>query len=135
MSLGSDAPRVFRALAEATCFGAKSIVERFREEGVPVKGLIGIGGVAKKSPYIMQMMADVMQMPIRIHQFEHTCALGAAMFAATAAGIYPNVQAAMEAMGGGFDQEYFPDKAKAELYEKRFNRYLELGKYIEQHSN
>ena len=135
LSLGSDAPRVFRALAEATCFGAKSIVERFREEGVPVKGLIGIGGVARKSPYIMQMMADVMQMPIRIHQFEHTCALGAAMFAATAAGIYPDVQVAMEAIGGGFDQEYFPDKAKAELYEKRFKRYNELGKYIEQHSN
>jgi len=135
LSLGSDAPRVFRALAEATCFGAKSIVERFRKEGVPVKGLIGIGGVAKKSPYIMQMMADVMQMPIRIHQFEHTCALGAAMFAATAAGIYPNVEAAMQAMGGGFDKEYFPDKTKAELYEKRYKRYLALGQYIEQHTN
>ncbi len=135
LSLGTDAPRVFRALAEATCFGAKSIVERFREEGVPVKGLIGIGGVAKKSPYIMQMMADVMQMPIRIHQFEHTCALGAAMFAATAAGIYPDVEAAMQAMGGGFDQEYFPDQTKAELYEKRYKRYIDLGQYIGQHSN
>jgi len=134
LNLGSDAPRVFRALAEATCFGAKSIVDRFISEGVPVKGLIGIGGVAKKSPYIMQMMADVMQMPIRIHQFEHTCALGAAMFAATAAGIYPNVEEAMAAMGGGFDREYFPDPQKAELYRKRFKQYAELGKYIE-HKN
>jgi L-ribulokinase len=96
-----------------------------------VKGLIGIGGVAKKSPYIMQMMADVMQMPIRIHQFEHTCALGAAMFAATAAGIYPKVEDAMEAMGGGFDKEYFPDASMAALYQKRYERYLMLGKYIE----
>ncbi|HVW13847.1 MAG TPA: ribulokinase [Mucilaginibacter sp.] len=132
LSLGSDAPRVFRALAEATCFGARNIVERFVSEGVPVKGLIGIGGVAKKSPYIMQMMADVMQMPIRIHQFEHTCALGAAMFAAAAAGIYPNVEDAMQAMGGGFDKAYFPDKAKAALYNKRYERYLGFGKYIEQ---
>ncbi|MEO6851984.1 MAG: ribulokinase, partial [Mucilaginibacter sp.] len=132
LSLGSDAPRVFRALAEATCFGAKSIVDRFNSEGVPVKGLIGIGGVAKKSPYIMQMMADVMQMPIRIHQFEHTCALGAAMFAATAAGIYPNVEEAMAAMGGGFDKEYFPDAQKADLYQKRYKKYAELGAYIEQ---
>ncbi len=132
LSLGSDAPRVFRALAEATCFGAKSIVDRFNSEGVPVKGLIGIGGVAKKSPYIMQMMADVMQMPIRIHQFEHTCALGAAMFAATVAGIYPNVEEAMAAMGGGFDKEYFPDQRKASLYQLRLRRYAELGKYIEQ---
>jgi len=135
LSLGSDAPRVFRALAEATCFGAKSIVDRFNSEGVPVKGLIGIGGVAKKSPYIMQMMADVMQMPIRIHQFEHTCALGAAMFAATAAGIYPNVEEAMAAMGGGFDKEYFPDPQKATLYQKRYQQYVGLGKYIEQKSN
>jgi L-ribulokinase len=132
LSLGTDAPRVFRALAEATCFGAKSIVDRFNSEGVPVKGLIGIGGVAKKSPYIMQMMADVMQMPIRIHQFEHTCALGAAMFAATVAGIYPNVEEAMAAMGGGFDKEYFPDQHKASLYQSRYRRYVELGQYIEQ---
>ncbi|MBS1520465.1 MAG: ribulokinase [Bacteroidetes bacterium] len=134
LSLGSDAPRVFRAWAEATCFGAKSIVDRFNSEGVPVKGLIGIGGVAKKSPYIMQMMADVMQMPIRIHQFEHTCALGAAMFAATAAGIYPNVEEAMAAMGGGFDKEYFPDPAKAALYQKRYEKYHVLGKFIEQNT-
>jgi L-ribulokinase len=132
LSLGSDAPRVFRALAEATCFGAKSIVDRFNSEGVPVKGLIGIGGVAKKSPYIMQMMADVMQMPIRIHQFEHTCALGAAMFAATAAGIYPNVEEAMAAMGGGFDKKYFPDKQKASFYQNRYKQYADLGKYVEQ---
>lgn len=132
LSLGSDAPRVFRAWAEATCFGAKSIVDRFNSEGVPVKGLIGIGGVAKKSPYIMQMMADVMQMPIRIHQFEHTCALGAAMFAATAAGIYANVEEAVAAMGGGFDKEYFPDPAKAALYQRRYEQYNTLGKFIEQ---
>jgi L-ribulokinase len=132
LSLGSDAPRIFRALAESTCFGAKAIVERFENEGVPVKGLIGIGGVAKKSPYIMQMMADVLQMPIRIHQFEHTCALGAAMFAATAAGIYPKVEDAMAAMGGGFDAEYTPDNQKADFYALRYKKYNELSLYIEQ---
>jgi len=131
LSLGSNAPRIFRALAESTCFGAKSIVDRFNSEGVPVKGLIGIGGVAKKSPYIMQMMADVMQMPIRIHQFEHTCALGAAMFAATAAGIYPKVEDAMAAMGGGFDREYKPNRQNAELYAKRYRKFIELGEFVE----
>jgi L-ribulokinase len=134
LSLGSDAPRVFRALAESTCFGAKSIVDRFNNEDIPVKGLIGIGGVAKKSPYIMQMMADVLQMPIRIHQFEHTCALGAAMFAATAARIYPKVEIAMETMGGGFDKEYYPNKHHAELYQERYLQYAELGRFVESHS-
>jgi L-ribulokinase len=118
LNLGTDAPRIFRAIAEATCFGAKAIVDRFNEQGVPVKGLIGIGGVAKKSPFIMQMMADVMDMPIRIHKSEQTCALGAAMFAATAAGIYNKVEDAMIAMGQGFDAEYFPDKSKVDVYKK-----------------
>jgi len=135
LNLGSDAPRVFRALAESTCFGAKSIVDRFNEEGVPVKGLIGIGGVAKKSPYIMQMMADVLQMPIRIHQFEHTCALGAAMFAATAAGIYPTVEKAMAAMGGGFETTYTPDAMRSTLYQGRYKKYLELAAHVEQHTS
>lgn len=131
LGLGSDAPRVFRALAEATCFGARNIVERFRSEGVPVEGLIGIGGVAKKSPYIMQMMTDVLQMPIRIHQFEHTCALGAAMFAATVAGIYPKVEDAMHAMGGGFEVEYQPQAENAEFYNQRYQQYLALGAFTE----
>ncbi|GEO03129.1 ribulokinase [Adhaeribacter aerolatus] len=133
LGLGSDAPRVFRALVEATCFGAKKIVDRFNEQGVPVKGLIGLGGVAKKSPFIMQMMADVMNMPIRIHKSEQTCAIGAAMFAATAAGIYAKVEDAMAAMGQGFDAEYFPDAERAKIYAKRYQKYSELGDFLEDH--
>jgi len=131
LSLGSDAVQVFYALAEATCFGARAITERFTEEDVPVKGLIGLGGVAKKSPFIMQMMADVMQMPIRIHQSEQTCALGAAMFAATAAGIYNDVTSAMHAMGSGFETTYHPDTNKKSLYDLRYAKYKALGAYIE----
>ncbi|WP_207433094.1 ribulokinase [Sabulibacter ruber] len=133
LGLGSDAPRVFRALVEATCFGAKKIVDRFEEQGVPVKGLIGLGGVAKKSPFIMQMMADVMNMPIRVHKSEQTCAVGAAMFAATAAGLYEKVEDAMAAMGQGFDAEYFPNQERAEIYAKRYAKYNELGSSIEEH--
>jgi L-ribulokinase len=130
LNLASDAPRIFKALVEATCFGAKAIVDRFSEQGVPVKGLIGLGGVAKKSSYVMQVMADVMNMPIRIHQSEQTCAAGAAMFAATAAGIYEKVEDAMEAMGQGFDKTYQPDRWKAAVYHKRYQRYKELGAFM-----
>ncbi|HUS02201.1 MAG TPA: ribulokinase [Chitinophagaceae bacterium] len=131
LDLGTDAPKMFRAIAEATCFGAKAIVDRFNEQGVTIQGLIGIGGVAKKSPYIMQMMADVMNMPIRIHKSEQTCAAGAAMFAATAAGIYDRVEDAMNAMGQGFDITYHPNTGKTKMYAKRFEKYKELGKFIE----
>ena len=131
LNLATDAPKFFKALVEATCFGAKAIVDRFNEQGVPVKGLIGLGGVAKKSPYIMQTMADIMNMPIRIHKSEQTCAAGAAMFAATAAGIYEKVEDAMKAMGQGFDTVYHSDKTKTTIYAKRYERYKELGKFIE----
>ena len=135
LDLGTDAPSMFRSLVEATCFGARKIVDRFREQGIPVKGLIGLGGVARKSPFIMQMMADVMNMPIRIHKSEQTCALGAAMFAATAAGIYGKVEEAIAAMGQGFDLEYSPDPVKNLLYEKRYQNYSRLGEFIEQQTN
>jgi L-ribulokinase len=135
LHLSSDAPKMFRAWVEATCFGARAIVERFITEGVPVKGLIGLGGVARKSPYIMQMLADVIGMPIRIHRSEQTCALGAAMFAATVAGIYPTVEEAMAAMGQGFDQEYLPDPGKKEMYDRRYQKYVSLGTYLESASH
>jgi len=134
LGLGTDAPRFFRALAAATCFGAKAIVDRFKEQGVPVKGIIGIGGVAKKSPYIMQMMADVLEMPIRIHRFEHTCALGAAMFAAVASGIYPTIEDAMAAMGTGFQKEYQPNIKKQKMYRTHYEQYLGLGRYLERYN-
>lgn len=131
LNLGTDAVHIFRAWVEGTCFGARAIVDRFRDEGVPVKGLIGLGGVARKSPFIMQVMADVMNMPIRIHRSEQTCALGAAMFAAAAAGIFENVEAAMNEMGQGFDAEYKPDAARVPVYAKRYKKYLEFGSLLE----
>jgi L-ribulokinase len=131
INLGSDAPRIFKALVEATCFGSKAIVDRFIAEGVPVKGIIALGGVAKKSTYVMQTMANVLNMPIRIHSSEQTCAAGAAMFAATAAGIYTKVEDAMNAMGQGFERTYEPQQDKTEYYAKRYKMYLDLGNKIE----
>lgn len=132
LNLGTDAPRLFKALNESICFGARAIIERFIEQGVPVKGLIGLGGVARKSPFTMQTLADVTNMPIRIHRSEQTCAIGAAMFAATVAGIYPKVEAAMKAMGKGFDKTYTPDASKVEIYNKRYAAYQKLGAFIQQ---
>ncbi|MEX2233644.1 MAG: ribulokinase [Cyclobacteriaceae bacterium] len=131
LSLGSDAPRLFKAWVEATCFGAKAIADRFNSEGIVVKGLIGLGGVARKSPYIMQVMSSVMNKSIRIHRSEQTCALGAAMFAATVAGIYPNAEAAMNGMGQGFDLEFKPDTSVVPMYEKRYRQYKTTGSMIE----
>lgn len=131
LRLGTGAPHLFKAWVEATCFGARAIVDRFNSEGVHVKGLIGLGGVARKSPYVMQTMANVMNMPIKIHRSEQTCAFGAAMFAATAAGIYPRVEEAMAAMGQGFDITFLPQLNASGVYGKRYERYRQLAALTE----
>ncbi len=131
ISLGSDAPRIFRALVEATAFGAKKIVDRFRSEGVRIDGVIAFGGVAKKSPFIMQTVADVLDMRIKIPRSEQTCALGAAMCAATVAGLYKTIDDAKEAMGNGFEKEYQPNERNAMNYLNLYERYGRLGEYLE----
>lgn len=131
LDLGTTAPKIFKSLVEATCFGAKAIVERFENEGIPIKGVIGLGGVAKKSPYVMQTLANVLNMPIKIVRSDETCALGAAMFAATAAGLFDTVEDAKQAMGNGFDSTYHPKAEKAEIYNGLYKRYQNLGAFIE----
>src|SRR5690606_27855573 len=89
--LGTDAPRLFKALVEATAFGSKAIVDRFEAEGVPVREIVATGGISKKSPYVMQTLADVLNRPIKTVKTEQACALGAAMCAAVVAGIHPDI--------------------------------------------
>jgi L-ribulokinase len=134
LNLGSDAPRIFRALVEATAFGAKKIVDRFISEGVRIEGVVALGGVAKKSPFVMQVVADVLNMPILVARSEQACALGTAMAAATVAGLYPTLLDAQKAMGNGFEMEYKPVKAHAEAYARLYALYSEAGEFVEHYS-
>ncbi|MBR1678078.1 MAG: ribulokinase [Bacteroidales bacterium] len=131
LTLASSAPRVYKALVEATAFGSRAIVERFREEGVTINEIVGIGGIALKSPFVMQTMSDVLGMPINVCRTDQACALGAAMFAATAAGLYPSVEEAAAAMESGFAMRYVPDPGKAALYDRRYKAYLSLCRFTE----
>lgn len=131
LNLGSDAPAIFKSLVEATCFGSKKIVDRFNSEGIPIKKVVALGGVAKKSPYVMQVMADVLNMPIKVAKSEQTPALGAAMLAATAAGVYPDAESAKKAMGAGFDAEYFPVPENVTKYKALYEKYTQLGAFME----
>ena len=131
ISLGSDAPRIFKALVEATAFGSKMINDRFISEGIRIDGVIAIGGVAKKNPFVMQIVADILNMPIKVISSDQTCALGSAMAAAVVAGVYKDIPSAQKAMGGGFEKEYYPDPTRAEKYEVLFKKYKDLGDFIE----
>ena len=134
LNLSSDAPQLFKTLVEATAFGAKAIVERFRTEGVPIREVIGIGGVSKKSPFVMQVLANVLNMPIKIVKSEQACALGAAMCAATAASVHPTMAAAQAAMSSGFDTIFHPQAEKVVIYENLYKKYLSLGNFIEKNA-
>ncbi len=131
LGMGTEAPHIFRALVEAICFGSKRIIDRFEEEGVKIKTVIGLGGVAKKSPFVMQTMADVLSMPIKVASSEQAPALGAAMYAAVAAGLYSDVLSAKEAMGSGFDNEYHPQPYQSKVYQQLYDQYKRLGAFVE----
>lgn len=131
LNLGSDAPRIFRALVEATAFGSKAINDRFISEGVRIDGVIALGGVAKKSPLVMQIVADVLDMPIKVVRSEQASALGTAMAAAVVSGVYTNLSEAQEKMGGGFEMEYHPIPENVEKYKVLYEKYKEFGELIE----
>jgi len=131
MTLGTTAPMIFRALVEATAYGSKAIVDRFLENGIEIESVIGIGGISQKSPFVMQTLADVLGMPIKVAKTEQACAFGAAMFAAVVAGIYPTVKDAQKSMGQGFMLEYLPNEANHKIYMKMYKKYLALGKFTE----
>ncbi|HNR41683.1 MAG TPA: ribulokinase [Bacteroidales bacterium] len=135
LSLGSDAPGIFRSLVEATAFGSRMINERFLEEGLRIDGVIAIGGVARKNPFVMQTVADVLNMPIKVANSDQTCALGSAMAAAVMAGIHPDFGSAQEAMGAGFERVYQPDPSRAGKYDELFRKYKVLGSFIERDTN
>jgi L-ribulokinase len=129
LSLGSGAPGVYRALAEATAFGARAIVERFAEEGVVIDGIIGIGGVARKSPFVMQILADVLNRPISVAANDQCVALGAAIFAAVAAGLYPDIASAQKVLASPIEKTYTPRAKQAAVYNALYDRYKALGAF------
>lgn len=131
LTMGTDAPRMLKALVESICFGSKRIVERFKEEGIEIKTIIGLGGVAKKSRLVMQTMADVLNMPIKVASSDQAPALGAAMYAAVAAAVYPDLQTAISQMGNGFDGVYYPQEDQSAAYAAVYERYLKFGNFVE----
>lgn len=131
ISLGTTAPAIFRALVEATAFGSKKIIDRFIEEGVRIDGVIALGGVAKKSPFVMQIVTDVLNLPIEVARHDQTCALGSAMAAAVVAGIHESFEKAQQAMGNGMEKVYHPRPEYVARYRKIYQDYCRLGGYFE----
>jgi len=130
MTLHTTPAEIYRALIEATAFGARVIMERFEEFGMKVERVINCGGIAVKNPMVMQIYADVMGRTMEVSRSEQTCALGAAMCAAVVAGKkaggHANFAEAAAAMTGVRRKKYEPNPANRGIYDRMFRLYKRL---------
>ncbi|MGJ6967728.1 ribulokinase [Streptosporangium sp. G11] len=115
----------YRALIEATAFGARTIVETFESSGVPVTEFVAAGGLIRNR-FLMQVYSDVLRRPISVIGSEQGCALGSAIHAAVAAGAYPDITSASAAMGRRGEAAYIPDAGRADTYDRLYAEYRRL---------
>ncbi len=126
-TLHTTAPEIYRTLIEATAFGALVIIKRVEEYGTKVKDVITCGGLAEKSPLMMQIYADILNRPIRISRSSQACALGAAIFGALAAGEFGgDTTTAQKTMTGTKDIVYKPIGAHVKVYAKLYCLYRQM---------
>ncbi|HLU28554.1 MAG TPA: ribulokinase [Glycomyces sp.] len=125
LTLATRPEEIYRALVESTAFGTRMIIETLVDSGVPVDEFVAAGGLLKNK-WLMQTYADVLRRPITVLTSDQGPALGSAIHAAVAAGAYPDIQTASEAMGKVERAAYLPDEARADAYDELYAIYAEL---------
>ena len=131
ITLGSTAPMIYKALVEATAFGSKAIIDRFAQEGIRIRSVRAVGGISRKSPFVMQTLADVLGMPITVVACDEACAHGSAMFAAVASGIYSELTEAQRSMKAPEGRVYVPDMERHRRCQRVYSdRYASLAGFV-----
>ncbi len=130
LTLRTRPEEIYRALLEASAFGTRMILERFAEGGLPVREVVATGGIARKDPFMMQIYADVLGRPIRVAETTQAGALGSAIYAAAAGGLYPSVKEAARQLASPCTKVYSPDPARAARYTRLYREYVILHDYF-----
>ncbi|SFK57995.1 ribulokinase [Proteiniphilum acetatigenes] len=127
ITLATTPAQIFKSLVEATAFGSRAIMEHLENEGVQVNEVIGVGGISLKSPYVMQTLSDIMGVPIKVAATQQAGALGAAMCAGIASGLFPTIEKAQEAFAQGYKTVYIPRGENRKTYNVLYGKYCHLG--------
>ena len=135
MTLQTTPEEIYRALIEATAYGARVILDNYRESGVPVSAFYASGGVSQKNALAMQIYADVLGMPVQIVDAAEGPALGSAIYAAAAAGVYPDAAEGARRMGAKISRTYHPDPEAAAVYAQLYREYKTLHDYLGRGAN
>lgn len=130
LTLRTQPAEIYRCLIEATGFGARVIVENFESNGVPVRAIRACGGIAEKNPFFMQVYADILGREINVALCRQSSALGAAIYAARAAGLFPSLEEAIGALARHPLRTYRPDTQAHLQYDKLYAEYLRLYDYF-----
>ena len=125
-TLHTTRAEIYRALIEASAFGARAIIERIKEYGVPVDRVVCAGGIAEKNPMLMQIYADITGCTMQVSGSSQACALGSAISAAVLAGAHPDFSTAQKAMSSLKPESYSPKAENQKIYDQLYRLYLQL---------
>jgi L-ribulokinase len=126
LTLHTTASEIYRALLESIAFGNRRIMENFSEHGIELSEIVACGGIAEKSPLVMQLLADTSGLPVHIPASSEVPARGAALFGAVAAGCFDGIEAAIEATRPAAARTYRPDAKAKEIYDEVYGIYRRL---------
>ena len=127
LDLGITPPMVFKSLVEAAAYGSRAIIDRIKSYGVYIEEIIAVGGVAKKSPYVIQTLANVLGLPIKVYLADESCALGSAILATVVSGKYNTVDQARNQLAVHDYVTFEPEDEKIEIYNVLYEKYRKLG--------
>ncbi len=127
ISLGTELPALYCAVVKGTAFGSRRIFESLMDQGVRIERIIAVGGIAEKSPFILQMMADVLKKPLYLCRDSQVCARGAVIYAGVGSGEFRDIQDAQKRFCRHDDRPYVPDRQRGELFDRQYRDYLKAG--------